>query len=57
MGISLCFAALGILISSLIAGTIVNVATGHFSHMLILSGSFTMVGGIVFVIVRFVYLK
>lgn len=57
MGISLCFAVLGILIGSLIAGTIVNVATGHFSHMLILSGSFTMVGGIVFVIVRFVYLK
>ncbi|KFY17902.1 hypothetical protein V492_00299 [Pseudogymnoascus sp. VKM F-4246] len=57
MGMGLCFAALGILIGSPIAGTIVDIATGHFSHMLILSGSFSMAGGIVFVIVRFVYLK
>ncbi|OBT58911.1 hypothetical protein VE04_00581 [Pseudogymnoascus sp. 24MN13] len=57
MGMSLCFAALGILIGSPIAGTIINVVEGHFSHMLILSGSFTMAGGIVFIVVRTVYLK
>jgi MFS family permease len=57
MGMSLCVAALGILIGSPIAGTIIDVVEGHFSHMLILSGSFTMSGGIVFTIVRLVYLK
>lgn len=57
MGMALCFAALGILIGSPIAGTIIDVVEGHFSHMLILSGSFSMAGGIVFVIVRVVYLK
>lgn len=57
MGMALCFAALGILIGSPIAGTIIDVVEGHFSHMLILSGSFSMAGAIVFVIVRVVYLK
>lgn len=57
MGMSLCVAALGILIGSPIAGTIIDVVEGHFSHMLILSGSFTMSGGILFTIVRLVYLK
>lgn len=57
MGMSLCFTALGILIGSPIAGTIINVVTGEFSHMLILSGSFTMAGAIVFIVLKMVYLK
>jgi MFS family permease len=57
MGMALCFAAAGILIGSPIAGSIIDILGGQFSHMLILSGSFTMAGGIVFIVVRVVYLK
>jgi MFS family permease len=52
MGMSFCCAAMGILIGSPIAGSVINLAEGHFSPALILSGSFTGAGGAIFTTVR-----
>ena len=50
IGMSLCFASIGLLIGNPIAGTIINVAENKFSGGIIFSASFIAAGAIAFVL-------
>ena len=50
LGMTLFVAGLGILIGSPIAGVLVDPVTGSFSDAFIFSGSFTFVGGVLFLV-------
>lgn len=52
MGMSFCFAGLGVLIGSPIAGCIINLVEGRFYPAFIFSGTFTMTGAMIFTIMR-----
>lgn len=54
MGMSCCFSAIGLLIGNPIAGSVTNIAKNRFSPAWILSGSFTILGGAIYIILRII---
>lgn len=56
MGMAFCFAAIGILIGSPIAGTIINVPQNHFAGGFVFSGSVVMAAGVSFAMAKVIRL-
>ena len=56
MGMSFCFAAIGILIGSPIAGTIINVPRNQFAGGFVFSGSVVMAAGVSFAVAKSIIL-